>query len=260
MFIKIREVNQLGEDLFEVATIEQMKKGYIEEQDQFTCILCEHSIEKGIIYQKNDVLYEAEKFMQYHIQEKHGSVFDYFIQLNKKMTGLTEHQSNLLKAFYEGQSDQEIQKNLEIGSVSTIRQHRFALREKEKQAKTLLTLMALLKEREDNPEQFVPIHRTATMVDDRFNITKKEEEEVLKRVFPNGLEGELIRFPKKQKHKIIVLRAIAATLDQAAQYSEKQLNEHISKMYEDYVTIRRYLIEYGFLDRENDGSAYWVKK
>ena len=31
-------------------------------------------------------------------------------------------------------------------------------------------------------------------------------------------------------------------------------------MYEDYVHIRRYLIEYGFLDRKADGSAYWVKK
>ncbi|HDR8220879.1 TPA: DUF2087 domain-containing protein, partial [Bacillus cereus] len=26
-----------------------------------------------------------------------------------------------------------------------------------------------------------------------------------------------------------------------------------------FVTLRRYLIEYGFLDRTDDGSQYWVK-
>ncbi|MBJ6950597.1 DUF2087 domain-containing protein, partial [Vibrio cholerae] len=29
--------------------------------------------------------------------------------------------------------------------------------------------------------------------------------------------------------------------------------------YPDFVTLRRYLIEYGFLDRTDDGSQYWVK-
>ena len=28
---------------------------------------------------------------------------------------------------------------------------------------------------------------------------------------------------------------------------------------EDYVTVRRNLIEYGFLDRTADGRTYWVK-
>jgi hypothetical protein len=30
-------------------------------------------------------------------------------------------------------------------------------------------------------------------------------------------------------------------------------------VYDDYVTVRRYLIEYGFLDRKDDGSQYWLK-
>ncbi len=33
----------------------------------------------------------------------------------------------------------------------------------------------------------------------------------------------------------------------------------LKPIYHDYVMIRRYLIEYGFLDRHRDGSAYWVK-
>ena len=40
---------------------------------------------------------------------------------------------------------------------------------------------------------------------------------------------------------------------------QKKLNEIIQPIYEDYVQIRRYLIEYGFMDRKEDGSAYWIK-
>ena len=57
-----------------------------------------------------------------------------------------------------------------------------------------------------------------------------------------------------------MLRSIANLFDQEKHYTEKELNEVIKPMYEDYVHIRRYLIEYGFLDRKADGSAYWVKK
>ncbi|MEG2739993.1 DUF2087 domain-containing protein, partial [Clostridium sp.] len=31
-------------------------------------------------------------------------------------------------------------------------------------------------------------------------------------------------------------------------------------IYEDYATIRRALVEYGFMKRSNDCSSYWVKE
>jgi len=93
------------------------------------------------------------------------------------MTGLTEHQSHILRLFYEGKSDQEIKEELEIGSATTIRHHRFALKEKERQAKTLMVMMELLKEQDQKEEPFVPIHKTATMVDDRYNVTLTEEQQ-----------------------------------------------------------------------------------
>ena len=43
--------------------------------------------------------------------------------------------------------------------------------------------------------KFVPIHRTATMVDDRYNITEEENDEVLKAHFTEGLDGPLSKFP-----------------------------------------------------------------
>lgn len=247
-------------ELFWQAPIDDLKKGYIDQATHFTCLLCGEKVEKGIIYPQEGLLYEAEKMIQHHITLAHHSVFHYLNGLNKKMTGLTEHQSHILRLFYEGKSDQEIKEELEIGSATTIRHHRFALKEKERQAKTLMVMMELLKEQDQKEEPFVPIHKTATMVDDRYNVTLTEEQQLLEKLFPNGVGKELVRFPKREKQKIVVLRAIANLFDQEKHYTEKELNEVIKPMYEDYVHIRRYLIEYGFLDRKADGSAYWVKK
>ena len=212
-----------------------------------------------MIYPKDDLLYEAERYMSHHIEEVHGSVFHYLIGLNKKLTGLTEHQNSLLRLFYEGKNDSEIQAELEIGSASTIRNHRFVLKEKERQAKIFTTMMELLKEKDDHAPEFLPLHKTATMVDDRYNITTKEQEEVEKKFFPEGVDGPLIKFPKKEKQKLATLRVIINRFDKERAYNEKEINEVLKNIYADYVTLRRYLVEYGFLDRKDDGSAYWVK-
>lgn len=239
------------------SSLEELKQGYIEETHSFVCLLCGKQVEKGIIYPLNDVLYEAERFMRYHIEGEHGSVFDYLLSLNKKLTGLTDHQSNLLRLFYEGKNDKDIQKELEIGSASTIRHHRFALKEKERQAKIFLTLMDLLKEKDKHAPAIVPPHKTANMLDVRYDITQEESEKVVKKCFK---DGRLINFPRKEKQKLVVLRQITNQIDPEQTYSEKALNEILKSIYEDFVTIRRYLIEYGFLDRKPDGSAYWIKK
>ena len=42
--------------------------------------------------------------------------------------------------------------------------------------------MELSEEKSKVQTKFVPIHRTATMVDDRYNITEEENDEVLKHI------------------------------------------------------------------------------
>jgi hypothetical protein len=119
--------------------------------------------------------------------------------------------------------------------------------------------MELLMEHTAKEDQFVEIPRRAPMVDERFAITEKENDEVLQAHFPQGLNGPLVRFPKKEKKKVIILRQLIQRFDFQQKYSEKEVNEILKKAYDDYVTLRRYLIEYGFLDRYPDGSSYWVK-
>ena len=246
-------------DAFWNADIEELKQGYREEKNHYTCLLCSKKIEKGIIYQEEGIFYEAEKFMKLHIEHKHHSVFDYLVQLDKKLTGLTDHQNHLLRLFYQGKSDAEIQKETGIGSASTIRNHRFVLKEKERQAKLLLVMMELLKEKDQHAPNFLPLHKTAKMVDERYNITEDEKEKSLQKYFPEGTDGPLKNFPLKEKQKLVVLREIIKHFKPNKNYTEKEMNEVLSAIYPDYVILRRYLIEYGFIDRKPDGSQYWLK-
>lgn len=241
-------------DAFWNASVEELKNGYVEESDSFICLLCGEKVEKGIVYPFEDKLYEAERFIRIHLETTHQSVFDYLLTMDKKLTGLTDHQKRLLSLFYQGKNDKEIQKELNVGSTSTIRHHRFVLKEKERQAKILLAMMELLKEKDKYAPAFVPVHKTATMVDDRYNITQKEQEQIMNTFFSNGV---LTKFPRKEKHRLVVLREISNHLKINYNYDEKELNQFLKEIYEDYAILRRYLVDYGFINRKSDGSCYW---
>lgn len=246
----------MNPELFWSASIEELKKGYIEENQYYVCLLCGETTEKGRIYSSEGNLFDAERYMNIHIHEDHQSVFEHLINFDKKLTGLTEHQNHLLRLFYQGASDKEIQSELGIGSASTIRNHRYVLKEKERQAKLFLTLMELLKEKDTHAPSFVPVHTTATMVDDRYNITEDEQQKILMKYLS---KGKLSNFPPKEKQRLIVLRAIVKCFAEDRIYNEKEVNSILSRIFDDYVKLRRYLVEYGFLDRKADGSQYWLR-
>jgi hypothetical protein len=247
-------------DLFWNASHEELKRGYTEDNESFICLLCGKKIEKGIIYRDDDILYEALRYIRIHIEKEHGSVFGFLTGMDKRLSGLTDHQKALLYLFYQGKSDAEVQEELNIGSASTIRNHRFALKEKERQAKVFLALMELLKEKDKNAPSFKSIHKTAKMADSRYDVTNEESAEILKKFFPDGIDGHLKTFAIKEKYKIVVLGEIAKKFQPENVYNEKEVNEILKLVYDDFATIRRYLIEYGFLDRTTDGGSYWVKE
>lgn len=242
------------------STIEELKKGYSEDHEYYHCLFCQEKNEKGVIYPQDSQFYDAEKYMKLHIEKAHGSVFEYLVSMDKKITGLSEHQSSLLKLFYMGKSDAEVQKAMGIGSSSTIRNHRFVLKEKERQAKMFLVMMELLKEKAQQPNKMVAPHKTAKMVDDRYNITEEQRDKIIVKYFPQGIQGPLKTFDMKEKSKLVVLRELVKRFDPKKYYTEKEVNEILEETYHDYVTLRRYLIEYGFLDRKPNGSQYWVKE
>lgn len=72
--------------------------------------------------------------------------------------------------------------------------------------------------------------------------------------------GAIKTYPAKEKKKIIVLSEVIKNFVKGRQYTEKELNRILERIYEDFATIRRALIEYGFIERSNDCTTYWVKE
>ena len=245
------------------ASIETVVKGYVEEEDRTTCLICGESFTLGCIYNINSELYEAKKATELHIIEKHGSMLEYLLNMNSGFTGLTEVQKQLFTLISQGLSDKAIAEALGV-AASTIRNHRFKLREKEKQAKLFLAMMELLSKNTNKKIQSLDkgnicdAHKTATTIDDRFNTTEDEKIQVISNYMDNL--GALKNYPSKEKKKIIVLAEILKNFNKGKIYSEKEVNTVLTRIYEDYATIRRALIEYGFLERSKDCSNYWVKE
>lgn len=247
-------------DLFWKASLQELKQGYIyqPDRDEYICLICGKTFIKGLIYTHDEQLYEAEKYVKLHITQYHHSPFHFLLNLDKKITGLTDHQKMILELFYQGHSDNEIAKTLDVGSTSTIRNHRFSLREKQKQAKIFLSIMEILGEQVPKKDTFIEIPRSSRVVDDRFAITEQENEKVLAAYFKHGLNGPLELFPLKEKKRVIILRHILKQFDADKKYTEKEVNAILKPFYDDYLILRRNLIEYGFMDRTQDGSSYWV--
>ncbi|MDD3777159.1 MAG: DUF2087 domain-containing protein [Actinomycetota bacterium] len=247
------------DETFWNASIQDLKRGFRHNRDNYECLLCGHIIAKGIIYPHQGVLLEAKSYMRLHIKEAHTSVFDFLIGLDKKLTGLSDHQKTLLKLFYQEKTDAEIQELTGIGASSTIRNHRFNFKEKERQSKVFLTMMELLKQKDDQLDQFIGVSKTSKMVDDRYNVTLPEKQKIIEKYFPQGTGGKIKNFPPKEKIRLIIVSEIAQRFTRGTFYTEKEVNEILKPVHDDYVLIRRYLIEYGFLERKADGSRYWLK-
>ena len=107
-------------------------------------------------------------------------------------------------------------------------------------------------------QTYIKFHPTLPVDNERTIVTTEEGEQILQKHFTKNPVFRLKTFPKKQKHKLVILKEIAARFDSHRQYTEKEVNTILEGIYPDYVTIRRYLIDYCFFDRKPDGSAYWL--
>ncbi|MDB6186865.1 DUF2087 domain-containing protein [Gemella haemolysans] len=81
-------------------------------------------------------------------------------------------------------------------------------------------------------------------------------EEVKIKYFKNN---KLMMIPKKEKNKLLVLQIVLEMLkEKSLEFTEKELNEAIKEIYPDYSLIRRYLVDYKFLERDNYGRMYKI--
>lgn len=237
--------------------VHELKQGYTQADDSFQCLFCNQQYFSGDIYAFGSRLVDARTAAKLHVQETHGSVFDALIARGKKATGLSQVQSDILSCFYKGIPDKEIAQATNT-APSTIRYQRFHLREKARQAKAFLALFELM-EAQAKYEPKSEIHRGATMVDQRYLVTEEEAQKIIDSFFTSTDPLVLKTFSSKEKKKLVILRTIARQFEKDIQYPEKEVNRILKSIYPDYATLRRYLIEYGFLDRTPNCESYWVK-
>lgn len=244
----------------DTATLQELTAGYTSDETTFACLFCDETVRKGHVYPLGSGLVEAELAMKHHIKSAHESTFRALLALGKKGTGLSDTQRALLGHFHDGLSDREIQPLAGDVSLSTLRNHRFALREKARQAKVFLALMELLERGDQDPgSRFIDIPGPASADDERFAITQAEFRKIIAAHFPDGPDGPLNRFPKKEKRKIAVLIQILKRFDASRRYTRIEVNEILGTASDDHTTLCRYLVDYGFLGRTRDGSEYWVE-
>jgi len=89
-----------------------------------------------------------------------------------------------------------------------------------------------------------------------YKFTKEEQIKVFKSYIK---DGKVTVFPSKERKKYILLSFFISLFKIDEVYTEKQVNEIIKKVYPDFATIRRYLIDYHMLNRTNDGKKYWIE-
>ena len=153
-----------------------------------------------------------------------------------------------------GQNDASIAGSLGDKALSTVRNHRFNLRERYREAKILVSLMEMLNSTESG-ETLIDFPTTLRADDLRRIITRDEEKKILRKYIR---DEQLLRFPKKEKEKLVILKAVAEKMESGKKYREAEVNTIISSLTDEYVTLRRYLVEYGFVDRTKECSYYWL--
>jgi DNA-binding CsgD family transcriptional regulator len=241
-------------------SVEELKNGYEysdKEGGECICRYCGERFTQGEIYPINGHFYEYRKAAMQHVYLVHGAPLETLLKSESKYMTLTDNQKQILLLMGKGLSDNEIAKQLEV-TPSTIRHQKFMFREKVKQARMLLAAYELAEENTILGDNLIPIHSGATMVDDRYITTEEEKKKILDTAFFTLEPLKLKGFPAKEKKKIVVLKKIAESFVKGRHYEEKELNSILKSIYSDYPTLRRYLIEYGFMDRTTDCKEYWL--
>lgn len=87
-----------------------------------------------------------------------------------------------------------------------------------------------------------------------------------KRLVDLCVRSGLTEFPRKGQDRHILLKSMALTLNAAAGYSEREINEKLQSwlmnvghsMDLDHAALRRQLVDEGYLERDKGGSCYRV--
>ncbi|MEO5888546.1 MAG: DUF2087 domain-containing protein, partial [Anaerolineales bacterium] len=88
---------------------------------------------------------------------------------------------------------------------------------------------------------------------------EEDQEEDVRKVLKAYLnaDGTIRQLPQEGKKMLIILHFILDAFSFDANYTEKEVNTILRRFHVDTATLRRNLIDYGFMARESDGTRYW---
>ncbi len=80
----------------------------------------------------------------------------------------------------------------------------------------------------------------------------RDEAAILRAFLP---EGRLVQMPAQESKRLLVLDHVCRIFEPGVRYPEREVNALLRVFWHDHVTLRRYLVDYGFLAR--GGGEYW---
>jgi hypothetical protein len=90
-------------------------------------------------------------------------------------------------------------------------------------------------------------------------VPEENQEEDVRKVLKTYLnaDGTIRQLPQEGKKMQIILNFLLDAFSFDTNYTEKEVNTILRRFHVDTATLRRNLVDYGFLDRESDGTRYW---
>jgi hypothetical protein len=87
----------------------------------------------------------------------------------------------------------------------------------------------------------------------------EEKQEDVRKVLKTYLnaDGTIKQLPQEGKKMLVILNFILDAFAFDTNYTEKEVNTILRRFHMDTATLRRNLIDYGFMARESDGTKYW---
>ncbi len=79
-----------------------------------------------------------------------------------------------------------------------------------------------------------------------------DETQVLARFFRGD---RLVELPSQRNKRLVVLERLALEFEAGVRYAESEVNAALRRFHDDYATLRRQLVDEGYLDRS--GGEYW---
>jgi hypothetical protein len=70
-------------------------------------------------------------------------------------------------------------------------------------------------------------------------------------------DGRIKAFPMQERKFRVLLRHVLPAFSHGVRYTEKRVNEILSRYNDDTARLRRWLVDFGYMAREGGGGKYW---